>query len=98
MPCPIIHKTFPGDHFHFQTSQFSFCIVVYWYWYGLLVSGPEPASVVMSGDCALCGVEWRPDTSEVWGPSVASLQQMKIKMESHKFKPFNEASVDYANK
>ena len=55
-------------------------------------------SVVMSGDCALCGVEWRPDTSEVWGPSVASLQQMKIKMESHAFKPFNEASVDYANR
>ena len=51
-------------------------------------------------DCDLCHVTWSPPggNSDIWGPSVASLQEMLIKTESHVFKPFKDASVDYANK
>ena len=49
-------------------------------------------------NCGLCDVIWRPTSSDVWGPSVTSLQQMSIKTESHVFKPFKEAAEEYVNK
>ena len=49
-------------------------------------------------NCGLCDVSWRPHSSDVWGPSITSLQEMSIKTESHVFKPFKDAAEDYANK
>ena len=48
--------------------------------------------------CVLCDVSWQPDSSDVWGPSITSLNEMPVKMESDVFKPFKQAAVDYANK
>ena len=50
------------------------------------------------GKCPLCDVQWKPKSSDIWGPSITSLNEMPIKMQSHVFKPFKEASVDYTNK
>ena len=52
----------------------------------------------MSKDCALCGVQWKPTSSDIWGPSITSLNEMPIKTESYTFKPFKEAAADYAEK
>ena len=50
------------------------------------------------GKCPLCEVQWKPKSSDIWGPSITSLNEMPIKMQSHVLKPFKEASVDYTNK
>ena len=50
------------------------------------------------GKCPLCDVQWKPKSSDIWGPSITSLNEMPIKMQSHVFKPFKEASVAYTNK
>ena len=50
------------------------------------------------GKCPLCDVQWKPKSSDIWGPSITSLNEMPIKMQSHVFKPFKEASVDYTDK
>ena len=50
------------------------------------------------GKCPLCDVQWKPLSSDIWGPSITSLNEMPIKMQSHVFKPFKEASVDYTDK
>ena len=52
----------------------------------------------MSKNCALCGVQWKPTSSDIWGPSITNLNEMPIKTESNTFKPFKEAAADYADK
>ena len=52
----------------------------------------------MSKNCALCGVQWKATSSDIWGPSISSLNEMPIKTEAHTFKPFKEAAADYADK
>ena len=39
--------------------------------------------VRMSSDpagCVLCGVLWRPESSDIWGPSLTSLQNLPVKV------------------
>ena len=28
--------------------------------------------------CSLCGIQWKPKSSDIWGPSLTSLQGMQV--------------------